>query len=458
MSLLDNNALGLAVIDRPAGVRRDEYTFMTLYDYTVKYKPEAIAELYYAFGKENLAGMIAQLGYTGTYASDQVKHAELQRLHNRISDVTVSGTGNTTFTSTVPHNAQVNMMVLISDGVKQFQGYVTAVSTDLVFTAVSTEVGGFDFTGTSVDVSIDFSNSWNKGTESFEKGNTWDPEFYENQSQIIKWTYEEAESDMAHDIWFETPEGPRWTNTDIERSNTLFDNIVELTQFFSRQVEDGSPAALAGAPKGLKCVVQQVEERGSVFNGYIETKEDLQDLAKRWVDNEIESDNCLVLCDLEQMNKFNDLAASVSPSAVNQYGTFPNGEDMCIKLDFKGIMISGITFWFKRWKPLNNVTTLAGKKFDATGVNFIAFPMGETRVKDGMTGEVGKAPYLKALYRAKGDINRKRKVQVFGHGGTPQKKDAMTINYLSETTVQVIGANGWIVGNKGDNYYDYDTP
>jgi len=455
MALLDNNASGLAVIDRPAGTRRDSFSFMTTYDYTKKYKPDMIAELYYAFGDENIATVFEALGMTGTYASDQVKHAELQRLHNRISDVTFSGTD--TFTSTVPHNAQVNMMVLISNGTRNYQGYVTAITSDTVFVAKSIEAAGFAGIGTTVDVTIDFSSSWNKGTGQFETGNTWDPVFYENQSQIIKLRYDEAESDMAHDIWFDTPEGPRWTNTDIERANTMFDNEIVLTQWVSRQVEPGSPAAAAGAPIGLKGIIQQVEERGNVFNGYIETKEDLQDFALRITENGIKAKNYLILCDLEQMNRFNDLAASISPSSVNQYGTFPNGEDMCIKLDFKGIMVSGITFWFKHWSALNNVTLLSGKRFDTTGFNFVAFPMGTEMIKDG-DGNKFKAPYLKTLYRAKGDVNRRRKVEVFGHGGTPQIEDKMTISYLSETTVQVIGANGWFVGSKSDTGYDYDTP
>ena len=449
--LLNHNALGLAVIDRPAGVRRDSYSFMTVYDYTVKYKPHVIAELFYAYGRGRVAGMINLLGMEGTYASDQIKHAEMLRLHNRVTNATYVGN---TFTCPVPHNAQPNMMVLISDGVKRFQAYVDSVTSDTVFVALSTDADGFDFQGANVDITVDFSNSWDKGTGTFVTGNTWDPEFFDNQSQIIKWRFDEAESDMAHDIWFDTPDGPRWTNTDIERSNTLFDNLVELTQFFGRQVETGSPAAGAGAPIGMKGIVQIVEERGNPVNGYIETVEDLQEMALRIVENGVDADDYIILGDMEQMNRFNDLCASVSPASVNQYGTFPNGEDMAIKLDFKSIMVSGKTFWFKHWKALNDVTILAGNKFDTTGTSFLAFPLAKTRVKD-ETGTISKAPYMKVLYRAKGDVNRKRKIEVFGHGGTPQIEDKMTISYLCESTVQVIGANAWFVGSKGSEYtYD----
>lgn len=454
--LLNNNAIGLSVIDRPAGVRRDSYSFLTTYDYTQKYKPEVIAELHYANGRGKVSGMLALLGMEGTYASDQVKHAEMNRLHNRVTGATVVVVGgNGTFTCPVPHNAQPNMMVLISDGIVQRTAYVTGITSATVFTAASTDLASFGFTGTDVDITVDFSNSWDKGSGTFVTGNTWSPEFFENQSQIIKWRFDEAESDMAYDIWFKTPDGPRWTNTDIERSLTLFDNLVELTQFFGRQVEPGSAAALAGAPIGMKGVVEIVEKEGNVINGYLSSIQDLQDMALRMVEQGIDDDDYIILGDMEQMNKFNDIAASVSPNSVNQYGSFPNGENMAIKLDFQMIMTSGKKFWFKPWKVLNDITILNGQKFDTTGIAFLAFPMGKKKVKD-ETGSVSQSPYMKSLFRAKGDVNRKREIEIFGKGGTPQIEDKMTLSCLSEATVQIIGANGWFVGSKSADYYDFD--
>jgi hypothetical protein len=454
--ILENNASGLAVITRPAGVRRDSYSFQTIYDYTLKYKPEVIAELHYANGRGKISGMMALLGMEGDYASDQVKHAEMNRLHNRVDDASFTDVaGTATFTCATPHNAQVNMQVLISDGVKQGIGYVSAITSPTVFVAKNTELGVFGFTGSLVDITIDFSNSWNKGTGTFEQGNTWNPEFYENQSQIIKWRYDEAESDMANDIWFETPDGPRWTNTEIERTLTLFDNMIELTQFFGKEVKPGSPAALAGAPISMKGVVQIIEERGNVINGYLSTVSDLQDMALQMVEQGIDDDDYCILGDMEQMNKFNDLCAAVSPAAVNQYGSFPNGENMAIALDFSSIKVSGKTFYFKPWKVLNDVTILSGKRFDATGIGFIAFPMGTKKVKD-ETGQVSNSPYIKVLYRRQGDVNRKRKLEIFGHGGTPQIEDKMTLSCLCESTVQVIGANGLFVGGKTATTYGFD--
>lgn len=448
--LLTNNATGPAVITRPAGVTRTQETFITVYDYLTQFMPHLLPELHYANGKGSITGVLALIGEEGTYASDQVKHAEMNRLHNRLTNVTYVGN---TFTSPTPHNVQPNMVVLISDGVTRYQAYVDSVTSPTVFVALSKKVAGFNFQSAQVDISVDFSNTWDKATETFVTGNTWSPKFYENQTQIIKWRYDVAESDMAHDIWLETPNGPMWCNTEIERSNTLFENIIELTHFFSDQTEVGSDAQVAGSPIGMKCVVQQVEERGNLVNGYIEEKEDLEDMALRLVEQGVDQDNIMVLCDLQQMNKFNNLAATVSPNAVNapNYGSFPNGEDMAIKLDFTRILISGKTFWFKHWKALNDPTILATGKFDTTGLTFLAFPMGKTAVKD-EAGNVSKQPYLKILNRVKGSVNRKRKIQIFGEGGTPQLADKMTISYLNESTNQLVGANAWFVGQKGTGY------
>jgi hypothetical protein len=443
------NLTGVSVITQPGGVQRSVENFITVYDYLTQYQPHLLPELHYANGKGSITGMLALIGNEGTYASDVVKHAEMNRLHNRIKNVAVVGN---VFTSPTAHNLQPHMVILISDGVKQSQAYVSSITSPTVFVALNKKVGAFGFAA-NVDISVDFSNTWDKGTESFVYGNTWNPNYYQNYTQIIKWRYDVSESDMAHDIWIETPDGPRWCNTEIERSNTLFDNIVELTHFFSERIETGSAAQLAGAPQGMKCVVQQIEERGNVSNDYITAIADLQEMALRIVEQGIETTEYTILCDLQQMNYFNTLMSLVSPAAVNagSYGAFNNDKEMALKLDFTSVLVSGITFYFKHWKLLNDPVIMATGKFDTTGIAFIGIPMGKTSVK-GEDGKISKQPYLKVLNRAQGNVNRKRELKVFGPGGTQQVADKMTIHYLNESTNQVVGANGFFVGRKGTYY------
>lgn len=447
--LKDENLTGVSVITQPGGVTRGAENFITLYDYATQYKPHLIPELHYANGKGSITGMLALIGNEGTYASDVVRHAEINRLHNRLKNVAVVGN---TFTSPTPHNLQPNMVILIADGVKQSQAYVQSITSPTVFVALNKKVGAFNFAGT-VDISADFSNTWDKGTKSFVAGNTWNPKYYQNFTQIIKWRYDVSESDMAHDIWLDTPDGPRWCNLEIERSNTLFENIVELTHFFSDRIEDGSDAANAGAPQGMKCIIQQVEERGNVANDYIRTIADLQTIALRIVEQGIDCTEYSFFCNLEQMNYFNTLMSLVSPAAVNagSYGAFNNDKEMALKLDFTSVLVSGITFYFKHWKLLNDPVILATGKFDTTGIAYLGVPMGKTSVKD-ETGKVSKKPYLQILNRVQGNVNRKRRIKVFGPGGTQQEDDKMSILYLNESTNQVVGANAYFVGRKGVYY------
>lgn len=451
--LKDQNLTGVAVIAQPGGVTRTAENFITVYDYLTQYQPHLIPELHYANGKGNITGMCALLGMEGTYASDVVKHSEMNRLHNRLNNVAVS---TNTFTSPTPHNLQVNMVILISDGVKQVQAVVDSVTNSTVFVALNKKTGAFDFAG-NVDISVDFSNSWDKGTETFVSGNTWNPTFFQNYTQIIKWRYDVAESDMAHDIWLDTPNGPRWCNTEVERTNTLFDNIVELTYIFHERSEDASAAAQAGYAPGMKGAVQQVEERGNIANNYIETVEDLQEIALRIVEQGVDVAEYAIFCDLEQMNKFNTLASLVSPAAVNagSYGAFNNSKEMALKLDFTSIMVSGITFYFKHYKLLNDPTIMATGKFETTSLAWLGVPMGKKAVKN-EDGTVTKKAYWNLLSRVQGNVNRKRKVQIFGEGGTPQIADKMSILYTAERTNQLVGANAWFVGRKGD-YYPADA-
>ena len=447
--LKNQNLTGVSVITQPGGVTRSKENFITVYDYLTQYQPHLIPELHYANGKGSITGMLSLIGQEGTYASDVVKHSEMNRLHNKLKNVTVA---TDTFTSPTPHNLQPNMVIVISDGVKQAQAVVTSITSPTVFVAKNKKVGAFGFAG-SVDIVADFSNTWDKGTESFVSGNTWNPKFYENYTQIIKWRYDVSESDMAHDIWLDTPDGPRWCNTDIERTNTLFDNMVELTHFFSERIETGSAAQLAGLPQGMKCITQQIEERGNVANDYITSIADLEEIALRIVEQGVDCNEYLFMCNLEQMNKFNTLMSLVSPAAVNvgNFGAFNNDKEMMLKLDFTSVLVSGITFYFKHWKLLNDPTLLATGKFDTTGIAYIGIPTGKTSVKD-ETGKVSKKPYLQILNRAQGNVNRKREIKIFGPGGTQQVADKMSIYYLNESTNQVVGANAYFLGRKGTYY------
>lgn len=452
-SLRDQNLTGLSVITNPGGLIPTAATFTTLYDYAMKYQPELIPELHYANGKGRIMSLMSIIGNEGSYASDKIQHAEFQRLHNKIKNVAVTGNN---FTCPVAHNLRPNMIVIVSDGVKEIKVYVDSVTSSTVFVGLNTKAGAYNFAG-NVDIVADFSNTWDKGTGTFVKGRVWDTKIYENYSQIIKEVYEINESDMAHATWIETPDGPMWYNKELEATNALFDNIVELTFIFGERIEAASAAGLAGKPLGMKGVVQQVEERGNVGNDYIQTLANLRSIAARIKKQSSDYPREYIFyCDNTQMNYFQDLCGTVSPSnvGVTNFGNFENKEGMGLFLEFDFIKVSGIKFHFVDWEVLNDPTLLSDGKFDTTGVCYLGIPMGKTKIQDPDTTENTVKPYLSFRFRRKGVVDRKRRVKIFGlTGGQEQSIDSMRYELITECTNQLVGANLFFVGRRSATFY-----
>lgn len=448
-ALKDNNLTGVAVIDQPGGVLATDANFITLYDYATQFQPELIKDLHFANGKGSVTGLLRVISGEKTYASDVIQHGEMQRLHNKLKNVAVVGN---VFTSPTAHNLRPNQVIKISDGTKEVQAYVDSITSPTVFVALNDKAGAFGFAG-NVDIVADFSNRWNKGTKSFEKGREWSPVFYKNYTQIIKERYDVNESDMAATQWLSTPSGPRWFNLELERTNTLFDNLVEITHFFGERAEDGADSTVAGKPQGMKGIIQQIEERGNVGNDYIQTLADLQAMALR-AKQQTDCREYTIFADHTQMNYFNSIAASINASFATgmSYGAFNNDKDMALMLDFRSLYVSGVTFHFTSWALLDDVTLMNLGKFATTGIAYIGIPMGTTTIEL-QDGSKAPSPYLSIFNRVLGNVNRKRKAQIFGLGGTPQEDDKMTYLLTNESTNQVVGANAFFVGRRGAAYY-----
>jgi hypothetical protein len=155
------------------------------------------------------------------------------------------------------------------------------------------------------------------------------------------------------------------------------------------------------------------------------------------------------------MAKFRVLCASVNASFINgaNYGMFNNSMDMALKLDFSSIFVDGVTFHFTPWRLLDDPSLLGATQFAATAPAFIAIPTGTADVYE--NGSTQSKPYLSLRYRRDGAVDRKRQVKIFGLGGTPQKEDKMTANFLSEMTNQLVGANAYFIGRKSAAYYAF---
>lgn len=446
--LLSTNLLGSAVIDQPAGVLATSENFIDPYTYAQQYMPELIPELHLRNGKGSIIGFCRITGSTDTYASDEIRHMEEGRLHNILKGVTIV---TNTFTSPTPHNLRPKDRIKISDGLVERQATVQSITSPTVFVALNDGTGAFGLTG-SVDVIADFTSTFEKGDDQFEDGKNWNPTPVVNYSHIMKETYSVSKSNMVHKSWVMTPEGPKWFNHEMERTNTLFENKEELTHLFHERATAASASATAGFIPGVKGVIQQIEERGNIGNQYIETLDDLSNIARRAK----QQGTCrafTVWADHTQMKYFREMMSGLNAGYVGgaNYGIFQNSKDMALQLDFSSVLVDGVTFHFTPLAVLEDPTLMGSAKFLQTSIACLIVPAGENYVTE--NGNTVSRPYLTLRHRSDGQINRNKEVTIYGLGTPhPQRKDKMTVDYLSEITNQVVGANNFHVVRRGTFY------
>lgn len=451
--LKDNNLSGPSVALSPTGERATPYNFISPYDYATQFKPELSPKLYMKYGKGKITKFVRLTGGELPFASDEVKHAEQGRLMAAYEGVTVAN-GNE-FTTAAAATLRVGDEVLISDGVIEKAGVVTAKNSDTEFVISNKEDGAFGFANSNAGpvTVVPTGSNFSKGTENFTEGLTWNPDIITNQPQIIKEFYGVAESDLAHLTWVETPYGMGWYNYDTERTLDKYDNLIELTHIFARQATAGSAAVAAGVPQGMKGIVQQVEERGNVANERIASIDELSDLAYR-IKRQGQCRSFTIWADHGQMASYRQMLASVNGhyAAGANYGIFNNSEDMALALDFSSVKIDGVSFHITPWALLDDPTLVGTTQFNATNLASLIVPAGDSYVME--DGDVVAKPYLSVRYRQQGNVNRYKKIDFFGGAiGTPHKKDTMEMLCTTEQTNQVVGANEWFVVRRGAGYY-----
>ncbi len=447
--LRTNNLTGVAVIDQPGGTLATSENWISLYDYAMTYQPELISQLYMRNGKGSILGFMSMTGTESTFKADTIQHMEEGRLHNVLKNVAVNVATNV-FTSPTAHNLRVGDEIYFSDGISaEYQATVTNIGSTTVFTALNNGTGAF-VVGGNVTVMANFSNSFNKGAGQFATGRRWSPTPVVNYAHILKETYNVAKSNMVTNEWVQTNAGPRWFNHEMERTDTMFDNLKELTHIFYRRKTDASAAAAAGYAKGMKGVIQQVEERGNIANEYITTLTHLSNIAKR-IKQQCQCTAFTVWADHTQMRYFREMMSGLNAGYVGgaNYGVFQNSKEMALMLDFSSVLVDGITFHFTPWKVLEDVTLMGAAKFDVTGVACIIVPAGLAYAEeDGVTVQ---KPYLTFRHRSEGQNQRNKEVTIYGLPGNPNpnREDKMVVDYLAEITNQVIGANAYFVVRRG---------
>jgi len=451
MSVIAGNKSNSNALYSPTGVKASAANFIDPYTYAQQFQPDLLPELYMKNGKGRITKFTSAIGNTRSYASDQLKHAEMGRLHQVSDGVTVAGD---VFTCAEPHNLRENEIVMISNGTIEKYAVVSEITSPTVFVGENQESGALGIDGTVT--LFTFSNTWNKGEANFTTGKQWSPEIVTNHTQIIKEFYSVNQTDMASVTWVEAPQyegGYGWFNLEMGRTLDLYDNKIELTHIFGRRSADDSAAAVAGKAKGMKGLVQQVEERGNLGNEYLTTEDHVYDYAYRLK----QQGTCRVLttwADHNQMVNFNKIGSSLNAGYAGgtNYGMFSNGEDMAVKMDFKSIYGAGVSFHVTPLGILDDPSLLGAANFKATSLACLMIPSGEKTVTE--DGNSVARPYFSTAYRRKENIDRYRKIEIFGgEMGTPHKTDDMQALCTTEQSNQVIAANNYFVVRKASGYY-----
>lgn len=430
------------VSDKASGNLRTSYNYISEYDYATQFEPDKVLGLHPRYGNGSITGFCKITGSEKDYASDSVIHGEQDRLMNILTGVTVVGDVFTT-NGAEKSNARIGDAVIVTDGTIEKQGVVTAINSASEFVVANRDTGAFGFGG-AVTVSI-FSSEFPKADSGFTQGFQHEPTFYKNYSHIIKEYYDVAESDMAHATWLKTPQGEdKWFSYEMERNRIKFQNKMELTHAFSKRAVAGSAAAVAGYG-GLDGIVPTIETRGNVGNGYIETLAELDSITKRIR----KQGNCTSYtgwADQDQRIKFSNMLGGVNGAYAGgaNYGVFNNSKDMAIHLDFESVTRNGITFHLTDWRVLNDPSLMGSAQFLTTNVACLFVPAGQKQVTS-ENGSKEANPYISIRYRKKGDVDRKMRTKIFGLPGTEIREDKMEIQYISEQTNQVVGANEYLV-------------
>lgn len=443
MALSDNNLSGLAVITDTNQIPSEttDKNFVDIMDYTQEKMPELVPELVYKYGKGSILGFMRATG-TGlkkTYESDYIQHAETGRLMKSFAGVTIAGND---FTFPSAHGLEPGRVVRFYDANVEYQGIVSAVVSTTVATILS---DGAAWPAATVNVSVDFSSRFKKGSEGFSLGTQHGIDTYKNYSQIFRHYQDTTNSDLGQKIWIQTGQGPQWWSHEMARESAKFDNITELTGVFHKRATDASDSAVAGETQGMFGVKEIVETRGNIFDGNITTQQELSNIAFRLK----QQGSCRELniwCNHQQMADFRVLAAGLNSNFLNgfHYGSFKNSKDMFLNLEFVGVKIDGVQFNFVSWGALDDPSINGITGSNNGGLSFLGVPCGNTRVS--MNGKSESCSYMDMLFRKTQYGVRNKKTKFFGEFGTPVKSDKSYVDWTSEGTVLLAAANNFFVG------------
>ena len=413
-------------------------------EFTSQYLPEVYEKEFEKYGNRSVSSFLRMVGAEMPFASDVIQWAEQGRLHLAVTGATRTADVITS----AGHPFRLNQTVIITDAAgDQDKAIVTAVTTD-TFDVASYSGANLDAGLATSGLSVyAFGSEFKKGTAGMAGSLEAAKDIRSTTPIILKDKYEVNGSDMAQIGWIEvTTEngatGYLWYLKSEHETRLRFEDYLETSMIEGRPAASGSGAATAGY-NGTKGLFYEVEDRGNIASGSIDTKADIENIIKV-LDKEGAIQENVIFNNRAKSFEIDNVLAGLNNfgSAGASFGLFDNDESMALSLGFKGFNL-GYDFYKTDWKYLNDPTT-GGL---SSGVDGLVVPVGSTTIYDQVLGKNATVPFLHVKYRKSEAEDRKYKSWVVGSAGgaSTSDLDAMQVHFLSERALCVMGANNFVL-------------
>lgn len=412
--------------------------YLDVVNFENQHLPDMVQEEFSRYGNQSIKGFLEKTASEVASTSQIIKWSEEGRLRR----VGVGATRTANVFTLADHNFREKETIILHDGSAENVAYITEVTDEDTFTAVSNLSGGFTIGTTGINCFV-YGSEFGKGTRGMSESLEATPDIYENSPIIVKDKDSVNGTDATQIGWIQDVEtgGFYWYLKSRAQTRQRFDDVLEMAMIEAKSVEAGSDAATAGK-KGTEGMFEALDE-ANIFDGVADTLADFDEMLKR-LDSQGAIQENMLFSNREQSLAIDDLIASLNNTTDSSYGVFNNDKDMALNLGFKGFTRGEYDFYKCSWKYLNDPTTRGA--FTGTGkVNAVLAPAGTTNVYDEVMGENANLPFMHVKYLASPTEDRRYRTWMTGGavGASNSDLDANELHFLSERALCVMGRNNF---------------
>ena len=458
----------------PSSVRATLPTnYITNFDFLNQYMPEVYDQEFARYGNRSIASFLRGVSAELPFSSDLIRWSEEGRLHTKYEGLTPSAYSAGTQRFTVASGKcvfRVNQTVFLASE-------TLGTSKRAIITAVNNsgtgyfDVAYYDNTGATnpfasgTVTAFVYGSEFSKGTDGMDGSLEAAPEFFDAKPVIIKDAYTVAGSDMAQIGWVEVVENGKksylWYLKSEGETRRRFEDYLEMMMVEHQEAEASSAAlaylspatsttpggtSYASTAAGSQGLFDAIETRGNVWSGGTPSNLSDWDTIVSRLDKQGAIAENVIFNDREFGFEIDNMLGAVNAAFAGgaSYGMFENDKEMALNLGFTGFR-RGYDFYKTDWKYLNDATLRGG--ITGGAVNGVLIPAGSKNVYDQVLGENATRPFLHVRYRKSEAEDRKYKSWVTGGAGgaSNSRADKMTVDFLSERTLCVLGANNFMI-------------